>query len=206
MQVFPARRLYHGQEPKLKNGRRKLHPIPGLPSLFTSSLPWQPQDSHTSERRMAYRIATGFLIVVLAAGVVLFDMFRPKVCESPIHFGEKVNGSANLQPQNSSPVPSSTQAPAWTSATNEAKASAVQTEAKPDAVRRENPGDSALQIDSSKQANAQTPDTAIPRTTPTTKEAPNRSPNREATSSRQDRSTEATRLWSSVASGFLRGG
>ena len=179
-----------------------LHPIPGLPSLFTSSLPWQPQDSHTSGRRIGYRIATGFLIGVLAvAGVVLFDMFRPKVGESLIHLGEKINGRANLQPQNSSPLPSSTRAPARPSAAIEAKPSAVQTEAKPDAVQGKNPVDSALQIDPSKQANAQTPDTAIPRTTPTTKEAPNHSPNREATSSRQDRSAEATRLWSAVASG-----
>jgi hypothetical protein len=181
----------------------ELHSIPGLPSLFTSSMPWQPQVSPTSESRIAYRIATGFLIgVLVVAGVVLFDMLRPKVGESLIHLGEKINGGANLQPQNSSPLPSSTQASASrTSATNEAKPGAVQTEAKPNVVQRENPGDSALQIDSSKQANAQTPDTAIPRTTPTTKEAPSRSLNREATRVRQDRSAEATRLWSAVASG-----
>jgi TPR repeat protein len=181
----------------------ELHSIPGLPSLFTSSMPWQPQVSPTSESRIASRIATGFLIgVLVVAAVALFDMFRPRVGESLIHLGEKINGSGNLQPQNSSPLPSSTQAPAaGTSATNQAKPSAVQTEAKSDVVQGENPGASALQIDSSKQGNAQTPDTTIPRTTPTTREAPSRSLNREATSSRQDRSAEAMRLWSAVASG-----
>jgi PilZ domain len=180
----------------------ELHPIPALPSLFASSMPWQPQISPTSESRIGYRIATGFLIgVLVVACVVLFDMFRPKVGESLIHLGEKINGSTNPQRQNSSPLPSSTPAPAGPSATNEAKPSAVQTEAKPDVVQRENPGDSALQIDSSKQTNGQTPDTTVPRTTPTNQGVPNRSSDREATSARQDRSVEATRLWSAVASG-----
>ena len=83
----------------------ELHPIPGLPSLFTSSGPWQPQDP-ASSGRIAYRVATGLLIVALAvAGVVLFDMFRPKVGESLIRLGEKINGSTKLQPQNSSSLP-----------------------------------------------------------------------------------------------------
>ena len=179
----------------------ELHSIPGLPSLFTSSLPWQPQDSPASSGRIAYRISTGFLIVVLAvAGVVLFDMYRPKVGESLIRLGETINGSTNLRPQNSSPEPSSAQVPPQTVPTNQAKPEAVQTEAKP-VAQKETPGDSDLPVESSKQVNTQTADPAIPRITPTSKGGANASPNREATYSLKDRSADATRLWSAVASG-----
>jgi hypothetical protein len=180
----------------------ELHSIPGLPSLFTSGLPWQPPDAPTSDSRIAYRIATGFLIVVLAvAGVVLFDMFRPKVGESLIHLGEKINGSVNEQPQNPLPQPSSVQVPAQTLPATEAKSDAVQTAAKTNVVHGENLGNSGKPLDSSSQVNSQASNPAISGTTPTTNEAPNRSPDRGATNARQDRSAEATRLWSAVASG-----
>lgn len=180
----------------------ELHSVPGLPSLFTSSAPWQPQDSQTSEGRIAYRIATGFLIVVLAvAGVVLFDMFRPKVGESLIHLGERINGSEKVQPQSSSPQPRPAQAAGQPLPSSEPRADMVQTEAKPDLVQKENPGGSSLAVDSSKQVNPQTPESATLRTTPTSKEAPGHSTDRGATNSRQDRSAEAARLWSAVASG-----
>lgn len=180
----------------------ELHPIPGLPALFTSSMPWQPQDSQTSEGRIAYRIATGFLIVVLAvAGVVLVDMFRPEVGESLIHLGERIHGSAKLQPQNSSPLPGSAQVPAPASPINEAKPDEVQTEAKPDTVQKKNSGDSDKPLDSSGQADPPASSLVIPRITATLKEAPNLSPYRRPTNPRQDRSAEATRLWSAVASG-----
>ena len=178
----------------------ELHSIPGLPSLFTSSQPWQPQDLQTSERRVARRVATGFLIGVLAvAGVVLFDMFRPKVGDFLIHLGERIDGSAKSQPQNSSPQPSSVQATAQPSQIKET--SAVQTEAKPAGSQKETSGDSASQAESPKQANPQRSDAAIPSTAETTREAPSSSRNQEAANSRQDRSAEATRLWSAVASG-----
>lgn len=179
----------------------ELHSIPGLPSLFTSSQPWQPKESSTSDGRIAHRTATGFLIIVLAvAGVVLFDMFRPTVGEWLIHLGEKINGATDLRPQNSSPQPSSGQATAQTEPSNEAKAdaNAVQTEAKPVVDQKETQVGSTLPVESS---STQTSDTTIPRAAQTTKEALNRLPNLEATSSRQDRSAEATRLWSAVASG-----
>lgn len=177
----------------------ELHSIPGLPSLFTSSQPWEPKESPASDGRIAYRIATGFLIIVLAvAGVVLFDMFRPTVGEWLIHLGEKINGATDLRPQNSSAQPSSGQPTAQTEPSNEAKADAVQIEAKPVADQKETQVGSTLPVESS---STQTSDTTIPRATQRTKEALNRLPNLEATSSRQDRSAEATRLWSAVASG-----
>ena len=180
----------------------ELHAIPGAPSLFSSSMPWQPQDPQTSEGRIAYRIATGFLIVVLAvAGVVLFDMFRPKVGESLIHLGEKINGTAKLPPQNSSPLPSSAQVPPAASHFNEAKPGAVQIEAKPNGVQKEAAGDSEKPLDTSAQAHSQSPDSGIPQAMPKTSEAPERSPYHGSFSSPQDRSAEATRLWSAVTSG-----
>lgn len=180
----------------------QLHPIPGLPSLFTSNVPWQSQDSQASEGRIAYRVATGFLIVVLAvAGVVFFDMFRPKVGDSLIHLGEKINDSARLQPQNSPPPLSSAQGPAQPSAASEAKPDAVQTEAKANAPQKEVPGDSVLPVDTSTRVNSQSPSAEISHTTATTKEAPQPTPYRPAANGAQDRSAEATRLWSAVASG-----
>lgn len=179
-----------------------LHPIPGLPSLFTSSSPWQPQSAHVSEGRIAYRVATGFLMLVLAAaGVVLFDMFRPKVGESLIHLGEKINGSTSLLRPNPSPPPSSAQAPAQPAPANEAKPDAVETETKPDTVQTKNSGDSDKALSSSGQDDTPASNPAIPRTTATSKDAPSFSPYRGIANSRQDRSAQATRLWSAVASG-----
>lgn len=180
----------------------ELHSVPGLPSLFTSSAPWQPQDSQTSQGRIGYKIATGFLIVVLAvAAVVLFDMFRPKVGESLIHLGERINGSEKVQPQNSSPQARPAQGPGQPLTGSAPRADALQSEAKPNVVQRENPGGSSLPVDSSKQLNTQSPESGTLGAVPTTKEAPNRSPDRGATNSRQERSAEAARLWSAVASG-----
>jgi hypothetical protein len=180
----------------------ELHSIPGLPSLFTSSLPLQPQDSPSSGGRIADRVATGFLIVVLAAaGVVLFDMFRPKVGELLISLGEKINGSAKLQPQSSPPLPSSAPVPASASPVNEGKPEAVQTEAKPNGVQKEAPGDSEKPQDSSRQVNSRGPGSAIPRASPTQNVASERAPYRLSLNSPLDRSAEATRLWSAVALG-----
>jgi len=179
-----------------------LHAIPGWPSLFTSSMPWQPQDSPASDQSIAYRIAAGILVVVLAlVGVVLLDTFRPKVGESLIHLGEKINGSTSLRPQNSSPQPASAQATERTGPTSEAKPDTLETEANPAIARKETQEDAALSVESSKQVHTETSGMAIPRSASETKKAPNRSPNREAASSRQDRSNEATRLWSAIASG-----
>jgi TPR repeat protein len=128
-------------------------------------------------------------------------MFRPKVGELLIHLGEKINGSINPQPQNPSSQRSSAQPARQPSAINEEKKDAVQTEAKPDVVHEENPGNSGKPLDSSSQVNSQASNPAISSATPTTNEAPNRSPDRGVTNARQDRSAEATRLWSAVASG-----
>lgn len=176
----------------------ELHPIPGLPSLFTSNLPWPSQDSPSSEGRIAYRVATGFLMVVLAvAAVVLFDMFRPKVGDSLIHLGEKINESARLESQSSSPLPNSAGAPTRPSPSSEAKPDAAQTEAKPEVVQKETPGDSTPRLEASTPVNSESPDLAVP----STKEAPRRLPYRRLPNSAEDRSAEATRLWSAVASG-----
>lgn len=193
--VIPPARIEVEERPA------ELHSIPGLPSLFTSSAPWQPQDTPASGGRIAYRVATGFLIVVLAvAGVVFFDMFRPKVGEWLIHLGEKVNGSTNL-PQNSSVQTGSAQVHAPSSPADEAKPDLAHTKGKPDVVQKENPAGSSSTVDSSKQINSQAANPANSGTMPPTKEASSRLPDRGATNSRQDRSAEATRLWSAVASG-----
>lgn len=192
--VIPPARIEAEERPA------ELHSIPGLPSLFTSSAPWQPQDSSASGGRIAYRVATGFLIVVLTvAGVVFFDMFRPKVGEWLIHLGERINGSGNLQPQNSSPQTGSAQVPAPASPANRAKPDVAHTEGKPDVVQNDKAEDPSLTVDSSKQVNSSS-NPAISGTMTTTTEAPSHS-DRGATNSRQDRSAEATRLWSAVASG-----
>ena len=165
-----------------------LDAIPSLPSPFPSSLPRPSQDSQASQRGIAYRLATGFLIGVLVwAVVMLFEMFRPEVGASLIHLGEKIT-RIGPQRQTSPPLPSSPPVPARPSPS---------TEAKPDVLQREAPGDSALPPDSSRQVTLQSPGLVIPPT----KEAPERSPVRRSPNSAQDRSAEVTRLWSVVASG-----
>lgn len=180
----------------------QLRSIPGLPSLFTSSLPWQPQDSPLSDGRVGHGIATGFLIVVVAvAGVVFFQRFRPKVGESLILLGERINGPAKSQPLNTSAQPSSAQAKAQTGPADEAMPDAVQTEAQPAIAQNEAQGDSALPVDASKQVNTQTSETAIPRKEATTEETADRPANLGARNSKEGRGAEATRLWSAVAAG-----
>lgn len=194
------------QRPRIEGQERpvELHSVPGLPSLFTSSMAWQPEDSPSSGGRIVYRIATVFLMVALAvAGVVLYDMFRPKVGESLIHLGEKINGSASPQAQITSPQPSSVPAPTQTAPAKEAKPDVVQAEAKRvvNQDQKEAGEDSALPVDASKQVHRKAPDTAISETAPATKEAQNPKLDRVAPNLTKDRSAEATRLWSAVASG-----
>lgn len=180
----------------------QLRSIPSLPSLFTSSLPWQPQDSPPSDGRIANGIATGFLIVILAvAGVVLFHRFRPKVGESFILLGERINGTAKSQPLNTSTPPNLAQVTARTGPTNDAKPDGAQTGAKPSVAQKEAQGDSTLAVDDPKQVNTQTSETAIPRKVPTAEETAHRPPDLGATNSTEGRSAQATRLWSAVASG-----
>jgi hypothetical protein len=165
-----------------------LLPISALPSRFTSDLPGQSQDSQASQRGIAYRLATGFLIGVLVwAVVMLFQMFRPEVGASLIHLGEKIIG-IDLQQQTSSPLPSLSTVPAHP---------APSTEAKPVVLQKEASGDSALPPDASRQVNSLSPALAIP----SSNEAPDRSPDRRSANSAQDRSAELARLWSAVASG-----
>jgi hypothetical protein len=163
-------------------------PIPGLPSLFASNLPRQSQDSQASQRGIAYRLATGFLIgVLIVAVVVLFEMFRPQVGASLIHLGQKITG-IGPQRQPSSPLPSLSPVPAYP---------LPSAEPKPDVLQEEASADSALPPDSSRQLNSQSAGLAIPRT----KEDPDRSVDSPTSNSAQDRSAEVTRLWSAVASG-----
>jgi len=154
------------------------------------------------EWRVVYRLAAGFLIVVLAvAGLVLFPRFRPKVGELLIRLGERINGSAKSQPLDISTQLGSAQAMGQTEPAKEAEPNAVETEVKPVEGQKETQGNSALPVDASKQVNTQTSDTAISRPTPTTDEAANRPADQGAASSRQGRSAKATLLWSEVASG-----
>ena len=163
-----------------------LRPVPGMPSLFTSTSSGQSQDSQASQRGIAYRLATGFLIGVFVVAVAaLFEVFRPEIGTLLIRLGEEITG-ISPQPQTSSPLPSSAPAPAPPSASIEAKP-----------AQNEASGDSDLGPDSSGQVDSQSPNLAIPRT----KVAPDRSPSRRSPNSAQDRSAELTRLWSAVASG-----
>jgi PilZ domain len=165
-----------------------VRPIPGLPSLFPSNLPRQSRDSQASQRGIVYRLATGFLIgVLLAAAVVLFEMFRPQVGASLIHLGEKITGIGPPR-QTPSPPPSSAPVRAYPSPS---------TEAEPEMLQKEGSGDSALPLDSSGQVTSQSAGLAIPGT----KEDPAPSADRRSPNSAQDRSAEVTRLWSAVASG-----
>jgi hypothetical protein len=164
-----------------------LRPIPVFPSLFTSNLPGQAQDSEASQRAIAYRLATGFLIgVLVVAVVVLFEMFRPELGASLIHLGEKITG-IGPQPQTSSPPLSSPAVPAHPSPSMEAN---------PDAVQKAS-GDSALPPDTPRQVNSQGPGLAISPT----EEPADGSLVRQSPNSAQDRGAEVTRLWSAVASG-----
>lgn len=165
-----------------------LHPIPGFPSLFTSNLPRQSQGSQVSHGRIAYKLATGFLIcVVVLAVAVLFDMFRTEVGAAMIHLGEEIVGTGP-QRQPSPPLPSAVPVPEQPSPS---------TEVKPDVLQKEASGNFALPPDSSSQVNSHSQDLAIPRA----KVAPDRSLYRQSPNSAQDRSAEAAKLWSSVASG-----
>lgn len=165
-----------------------LRPIPGFPSLFASNLPRQSRDSQAPQGRIAYRLATGFLISVVAlAVVVLFDMFRPEVGAALIHLGEKIAG-IGPQRQTLSPPSSSAQVPAPLSPS---------TETKPDVLQKETSGASPLPPDSFNRVDLQSQDLPIPRT----KVAPDRSLRRQSPNVPQDRSAKAMRLWSSVASG-----
>ena len=95
--------------------------------------------------------------------------------------------------QTASPLPSSFPVPAHP---------LPSTEAKPDALRKEALGDSALPPDSSRQVISQSRNLAIPRTKKDpAPSADSRSPNSAQDRSAQDRSAEVTRLWSAVASG-----
>lgn len=164
-----------------------LRPISGLPSLFAPNLPGQSQDSEAPRQRIAYGVATGFLIgVLVVALIVVFDMFRPEAGALLIHLGEKIAGSGP-QRQTSRPPSSSAPVPAQP---------LPSTGAKPDVLQKEASGDSAPPLDSSREVNSQKPAFAIPRT----KEAPDRSPGRRLPNSEQG-SAELTRLWSAVASG-----
>jgi len=163
-------------------------PISGLPSPLTSNSPGQSRDSQGSQQGLAYRLATGFLIGVLVwAGVVLFEMFRPEVGASLIHLGEKITG-IGPQRQTSSPLPSSAPVPVHPSPS---------TEAGPAVLQKEASMDSTMPPDSSSQVTSQSPNLTIPRK----KEGPDRSAYPLSPNSAQDRSPEVTRLWSAVASG-----
>ena len=162
--------------------------IPRVPSFFPSNVPGQSRDSLASQRGIAYRLATGFLIgVVVVAAVVLFEMFRPEVGTLLIRVGQKIIESGP-QRQTSPALPSSAPVAAQPSPSTDAKPAVLQEEAS---------GGFAVPPDSTRQVDPASPDRAIPGT----KEVPDRSPDRPSANPPKDRSTAVTRLWSAVASG-----
>lgn len=177
-------------------GPRPVEPrlAPILMPLMNPDLTWPSQDSSGVRRGFLHHIATGFLIVafVLACVAVvkklgLVAKFRPKVANALIRLGEKLNGTTDSQSRISSPLPGLPQVP--TPPPSAAKSI-------PDAPQPEPLGRSD-QVNSSAQNNSETPSL----NTPGTKEDADHSAYSQTPSLAQERSAEASRLWSAVGAG-----
>jgi hypothetical protein len=176
--------------------RRPVEPClaPILPPLFNRDSTWQSPNSSGVRRGFLHHIATGFLIaafvfacVALAENFGFIGRFRPKLANALIRLGEKLNGTADSQSRNSSPLPGLAQVPPQApSAGNPI----------PDAPQPEAPA-SSDQLASSAHNNSQTPSLEIPRT----KEGAYHSAYPQTPSLDQRRSVEASRLWSAVGAG-----
>ena len=165
------------------------HPPPTLPPLFAPDLTWQLPDLQASRGRFARSITAGFLIGAIVLGpVVLFEKFRPKVGDSLIHLGEKLNGNTDVQRRSSSSPAGAAQVPEQALPTTES------TPNTPQQVTSENPSPA---LNASGQDSLQTPGFVVP----SPKDTANHTSDTRATHSTQDRSTEATHLWSAVGSG-----
>ena len=167
------------------------HPPPTLPPLFAPDLNWQLPHSDASRGRFARSITAGFLIgVIVLVPVVLFEKFRPKVGDSLIHLGEKLNGNTDVQLRSSS----SSSGAAQVQVPTQALPTAESTPRAPQQETSENP---SPVFNASGQDRPQTPGFVIP----SAKDTANHTSDTRAAHSPQDRSAEATRLWSAVGAG-----
>jgi hypothetical protein len=170
----------------------EVRPAAVLPPLYTPALTWQSQDSPGAGGRFAHRLATAFLIVAFAVGCVavgvnfgFVNKLRPKVADSLIRLGEKLNGNANTASRNSSPRPASGQIPAEPPSAVEAIPNT------PGLETAGNPGQPHLSVqNSSHRANL-----VIPR------EKGSAEHYSRASRFTRERSAEASRLWSEVGAG-----
>lgn len=177
-------------------GQRPVEPrrAPIILPLMNPDLTWHSQDSSGVRRGFLHHIATGFLIVsfVLACVAVvqklgLVAKLRPKVANTLIRLGEKLNGTTDSQSHISSSLPALPQVPTEPPARDKSI---------PDAPQQE-PLASADQVNSSAQINSETPSPKTPRT----KEDAGRSPYSRTPSLAQERSVDASRLWAEVGEG-----
>jgi PilZ domain len=170
----------------------RLAPI--LPPLFNPDSTWQSPNSSGVRRGFLHHIATGFLIaafvfacVALAENFGFVGRFRPKLANALIRLGEKLNGTADSQSRNSSPLPGLAQVPPQAPSAGKPI---------PDAPQPEAPA-SSDQVNSSPQNNSVTPSLAIPRA----KQDAYHSAYSPTPRFAQERSVDANRLWSAVGAG-----
>jgi PilZ domain len=173
-------------------------PLDPWPPLFTADLPWQSPDFQPASRRFLRNVATGFLTgvlvltsVVLFADVHLVEKLRPKIADSLIHLGERLNGNANLQPAGSSP--SAGAAPVPARATSGAESTV-------EAPTQETPDDTHWGLGPSGQNDVPTsePETA------STKQTAEHSVKRRKVRLARERSEQAMQLWAAVGAGDSR--
>ena len=186
--ISPPRMQGHGQRPV----EARLAPI--MLPLMNPDLTSRSQDSSGVRRGFLHHIATGLLIVsfVLACVAVaenlgLVAKFRPKVANALIRLGQKVNGATDSQSRLSSPLPSLPQVPTEPPSAGKSI---------PDAPQRE-PLASSHQVNPSAQNNSETPSLKTPRT----RQDADHSAYSRTPSFAQERSMDASRLWSAVEAG-----
>ena len=170
---------------------------PVVPPLLSPDFTWTEQDPPRARGHFANGIATAFLIVVfLLVPVALYENFgfwgklRPKVGDSLIRLGEKLNGSAGAPSQNP-PLQTSISVPAQNASS--AKPAETPSPAASQAESTENHGS----LSSSSQNNPQTQSPV----SLATKEMADHSPYSGRSRFTQERSTQATSLWSAVGAG-----
>lgn len=186
--ISPLRMQGRGQRPV----EPRLAPI--VMPLMNPDLTWQSQNSSRVRRGFLNHIATGFLTVafVLACVAVVENLglvakFRPKVANALIRLGEKVNGATDSQSRISSPSPGLPQVPTEPPSAGKSI---------PDAPQR-GPLASSDQVNSSAQNNSET----LSLKTPRTKQDADHSAYSRTPSFAQERSIDASRLWSAVQAG-----
>lgn len=159
------------------------------PSLLAPDFSWQSQNSHRSGGRSIRIFAVGLLIgAIVAAPIVLFERFRPKVGDPLIRLGEELNGGTTLQSENSPPRPN----PVQSSAQGLPAAQSIPQVSDPGEA--ENPDSAINSPDANKPPNANEGFLAP-------KKAASQSSSYLSVNQTRERSEQATRLWSAVGSG-----